>query len=39
MTVYDSGSIRNLALIGHGASGKTTLVNAMAWLAGWPGCK
>ncbi len=34
MKVYDSSSIRNLALIGHGASGKTTLVNAMAWLAG-----
>ncbi|MGH7550138.1 MAG: elongation factor G [Gemmatimonadota bacterium] len=34
MKVYDSESIRNLALIGHGASGKTTLVNAMAWLAG-----
>jgi elongation factor G len=34
MKVYDSEHIRNLALIGHGASGKTTLVNAMAWLAG-----
>jgi small GTP-binding protein len=32
--VYDSADIRNLAVIGHGASGKTTLVNAMAWLAG-----
>jgi elongation factor G len=34
MKVYDSKSIRNLAVIGHGGSGKTTLVNAMAWLAG-----
>ena len=34
MNVYDSAHIRNLALVGHGASGKTTLVNAMAWLAG-----
>ncbi|MGH7589323.1 MAG: GTP-binding protein, partial [Gemmatimonadota bacterium] len=34
MKVYDSEHIRNLALVGHGASGKTTLVNAMAWLAG-----
>ncbi|HUP01402.1 MAG TPA: elongation factor G [Gemmatimonadota bacterium] len=34
MKIYDSENIRNLALIGHGASGKTTLVNAMAWLAG-----
>ena len=33
MKVYDSENIRNLTLIGHGASGKTTLVNAMAWLA------
>ena len=34
MKVYDSEHIRNLALVGHGASGKTTLVNAMAWQAG-----
>jgi elongation factor G len=34
MKVYDSQNIRNLAVIGHGGSGKTTLVNAMAWLAG-----
>jgi len=34
MKVYDSQDIRNLAVIGHGGSGKTTLVNAMAWLAG-----
>jgi elongation factor G len=34
MKVYDSNSIRNMAVIGHGGSGKTTLVNAMAWLAG-----
>ena len=34
MKVYDSQNLRNLAVIGHGGSGKTTLVNAMAWLAG-----
>src|SRR5688572_26030135 len=34
MKIYESENIRNLAVIGHGASGKTTLVNAMAWLAG-----
>jgi elongation factor G len=34
MNVYESEHVRNLAVIGHGASGKTTLVNAMAWLAG-----
>ena len=34
MKVYESENIRNLALVGHGASGKTTLVNAMAFLAG-----
>jgi len=33
MKVFDSEHIRNLAVIGHGTSGKTTLVNAMAWLA------
>ncbi|MFN2383229.1 MAG: elongation factor G [Gemmatimonadota bacterium] len=34
MKVYDTDHIRNLAVIGHGGSGKTTLVNAMVHLAG-----
>jgi elongation factor G len=34
MKVYDSESIRNIAVVGHGASGKTTLVSAMLFTAG-----
>lgn len=34
MKVYDSESIRNVGVIGHGASGKTTVVSAMLFTAG-----
>lgn len=34
MRVYGSDKIRNVAVIGHGASGKTTLVDALAFVAG-----
>jgi elongation factor G len=34
MRVYESGAIRNVAVIGHGASGKTALVDALAFVAG-----
>jgi len=34
MRVYDTKSIRNVAYVGHGASGKTTLVDALAFVAG-----
>ena len=29
MKQYDTGELRNLAVVGHGAAGKTTLVEAM----------
>jgi len=29
MKQYDTGDLRNLAVVGHGAAGKTTLVEAM----------
>ena len=34
MRVYGSNAIRNVAVVGHGASGKTTLVDAAAFVAG-----
>jgi elongation factor G len=34
MKVYDTGAIRNVAFVGHSASGKTTLVDALAFAAG-----
>ena len=34
MNVYTTDKIRNVVLLGHGESGKTSLVEAMAYLAG-----
>jgi elongation factor G len=34
MRVYASAAIRNVAFVGHGASGKTTLVDALAFVSG-----
>jgi len=34
MRVYGSSAIRNVAVVGHGAAGKTTLVDALAYVAG-----
>ena len=34
MKVYGSDAIRNVAFVGHGASGKTTLVDALAFVSG-----
>jgi elongation factor G len=34
MKVFDSDHVRNIALIGHGGCGKTTLATAMAFAAG-----
>ncbi len=34
MKVYTSDKIRNVVLLGHGGAGKTTLAEAMAYLAG-----
>ena len=34
MKVYEAANLRNLALIGHGHAGKTTLVSAMLYTTG-----
>ena len=34
MNVYTTDKIRNVVLLGHGGSGKTSLVEAMAYLSG-----
>jgi elongation factor G len=34
MKVYGSSAIRNVAFVGHGASGKTSLVDALAFVSG-----
>ncbi|MBQ9321786.1 MAG: 50S ribosome-binding GTPase, partial [Eubacterium sp.] len=34
MKVYTTEKIRNVVLLGHGGSGKTSLVEAMAYLSG-----
>jgi len=34
MRVYESDAIRNLALVGHGAAGKTSLTSAMLYTSG-----
>ena len=34
MEVFTTDKIRNVALLGHGGAGKTSLVEAMAYLSG-----
>ncbi len=34
MNIYETKDIRNVAILGHGGSGKTTIVEAMAYIAG-----
>ena len=34
MKVYDAGSIRNVAVVGHGGCGKTQLVSTLLFAAG-----
>lgn len=33
MKVYETGNIRNIVVMGHGGCGKTTLVEAIAYLS------
>ena len=34
MKVYDAASIRNVAVVGHGGSGKTQLISALLFASG-----
>ena len=34
MKVYGSNALRNVAFVGHGGSGKTSLVDALAFVSG-----
>ena len=34
MNVYTTDKIRNVVILGHGGAGKTSLVEAMAYLSG-----
>ena len=34
MNVYDSQAIRNIALVGHGGTGKTSLVSSALFITG-----
>ena len=35
MNIYTTDKIRNVVLLGHGGCGKTSLVEAMAYLSGF----